>query len=83
MDFIKTTKGINMQDWISVDDKLPNRDQIVKVKGNVWRHGVIVDPNKIEITRYYCNEIFERNVEQDEDYMDITHWKSILKLPKE
>ncbi len=61
--------------WISVDEQLPDEDQVVTIKGDVWRFGRIVKCDAEEVTRYYGRGVWERDVEQDEDYMKVTHWK--------
>lgn len=67
--------------WISIEDKLPDVDKRIRLKGDIWSYGIIIEKNVESHGSMYSNDGYfdnDSNIGEHGDcWYDVTHWKEI------
>lgn len=62
-----------MSEWISIEDRLPNNDNVV----------LVINKHRVTIARYFGNESWSGRQGKEHRLSTITHWMPLPEPPKE
>jgi hypothetical protein len=72
---------VNKMNWISIEDRLPDIDKRIYLKGGIWSYGILIEKNVEAYGSMYTNDGYfdnEDNIGEHGDcWYDVTHWAEI------
>lgn len=67
-------------EWINIQEERPEINQVVLCKCEIWRYKKLSHTEELEIKYLGWNNITGRPiVESDDSYLNVTHWKPIIR----